>query len=497
MYWEFIDVVRKICLTGLILFIDSEGGSDRIFRLLVAILICVIYGIFLSRARPYKRNDDLDLAILSNLLLTCCFVVSIIIHQCKEEDDNMENNSCESLFGRQFDSYKATLTAVILTASMPLLFLLFLVVLGVNSVGFPTIRLVSTNNTPRLELPPDCKDHVFFSHVWKSGQDKTHEIVRMLKQYLPGINIWLEVGSLAAISNIEESVAEATQFVLLYSKDYFKSRNCVRAVKSAIEHRKPIIVIFETDDNLEDSDFIDNMKEECVLCLPDEMDHVFDEEPIMWLNSSLDFTIESVKMIVGKLLQKLPHYEKHPLLLHKGLMTDNELSPVESVLPLEIMVCDANEGASNVALKLRGEYKGTLTINNIDIPNLLSMQHGRKETVMILYLNDKVFDDEDNQLLDSVKLLIDKGIPIILVHEKDTSKGGCPFETIITRTPDDLKREPYNLYSYGAVASLHSGYQQVSLRQILKTIGTKLTGYQSKDRIYHHAEDTELMIAMI
>ena len=92
MYWEFIDVARKICLTGLIIFIDSEGGSDRIFRLLVAILICVIYGIFLSRARPYKRNDDLDLAILSNLLLTW------------EEEDSIEDNTCERLFGSQFNS---------------------------------------------------------------------------------------------------------------------------------------------------------------------------------------------------------------------------------------------------------------------------------------------------------------------------------------------------------------------------------------------------------
>ena len=36
MLWEVIDVVRKISLTGLILFIDTEEGSERILRLLVA-----------------------------------------------------------------------------------------------------------------------------------------------------------------------------------------------------------------------------------------------------------------------------------------------------------------------------------------------------------------------------------------------------------------------------------------------------------------------------
>jgi len=264
MYWEFIDVVRKICLTGFIIFIDSEGGSDRIFRLLVAILICVIYGIFLSRARPYKRNDDLDLAILSNLLLTCCFVVSIIIHQCKEEEDSIEQNTCERLFGPQFNSYKATLTAVILIASMFLSLTLFLVVLGVNSIGLSTIRLINTNNKPRLELSPDCKDHMFISHVWKTGQDKTHRIVRMIQQYLPGINIWLDIDSIADISNLEESVAEAAQFVLFYSKGYFESKNCVREVKAASQEQKPITVIFESDENLESSKVINDMKNECI-----------------------------------------------------------------------------------------------------------------------------------------------------------------------------------------------------------------------------------------
>merc|ERR1712008_372205 len=83
-----------------------------------------------------------------------------------------------------------------------------------------------------------------------------------------------------------------------------------------------------------------------------------------------------------------------------------------------------------------------------------------------------------NQLQDSVKLSIDTGLPIILVHEKDTSKGGCPFETIITQTHDDLKGALYNLYSGDMAIGLYSirEYQKVSKRQILNNIGAKLTG---------------------
>jgi len=71
--WEFVDVVRKILLTGIVIFIDVEGGDERILRLLVAIVICMAYSSIISLACPYKRTDDLNLAVVSNTLLTICF----------------------------------------------------------------------------------------------------------------------------------------------------------------------------------------------------------------------------------------------------------------------------------------------------------------------------------------------------------------------------------------------------------------------------------------
>lgn len=125
------------------------------------------------------------------------------------------------------------------------------------------------------------------------------------------------------------------------------------------------------------------------------------------------------------------------------------------------------------------------------------MQHGRNETVMLLYLNDEFFCDQDVHLHNMVKFLINNGVPIILVHEKDNRKSGCPFETIFNQTPVDLKGELHNLYSNDIAVSLYfvKKYQQVSLRQILQKIITKFTGdtdikvrhrYQSNDHIYHY-----------
>ena len=98
MFWKIIDVVRKITLTGLILFIDREEGSERVLRLLIATVIYIFYGTILSRARSYKRKDDLDLAILSNMLLTCCFLVGIVIYQCKEAYSVKEGNVRHMVF---------------------------------------------------------------------------------------------------------------------------------------------------------------------------------------------------------------------------------------------------------------------------------------------------------------------------------------------------------------------------------------------------------------
>ena len=107
MFWEVIDVTRKICLTGLIIFVDKEEGSERILRLLIGIIICIVYASILPLARPYRRNDDLYLAVTSNLLLTCCFVVGIIIHQCKEDGSEYG----EITLVRSFLVFPLTLTA--------------------------------------------------------------------------------------------------------------------------------------------------------------------------------------------------------------------------------------------------------------------------------------------------------------------------------------------------------------------------------------------------
>ena len=98
------------------------------------------------------------------MLLTCCFVVGIIIHQCKE-DNNREYATCDQTIGLSLDSYKATFYAIVLTASMFIISMVFISVLAGNAASARNDSLGSTKDTPRLDMVQVCKHHMFISHV--------------------------------------------------------------------------------------------------------------------------------------------------------------------------------------------------------------------------------------------------------------------------------------------------------------------------------------------
>jgi len=480
MFWEVIDLVRKISLTGLIIFIDTEEGSERILRLLVATGICIFYSVILSRARPYRHKDDLDLAIISNLLLTCCFLVGVIIHQCKEgEDVDGENNMCMKLFGIS-DSYKATALAVILTAAMLIAFVLFVFVQSVNELKAPTVRLASTNGAPRMDMPGDCKYHFFISHVWVSGQDKVHKIVRTIKLYIQGIQIWLDVDVLENLGDLENSVEESAHFVLFYSKGFFKSVNCRREVIKAIEADKPITVMFEPDDI--SVDMCREMKDEFDEFWPADLNldaasnYIFDHKPIMWISNGKQYSLESIKLVAGRLLKGLPYYQHNPDLLDAGVSINGETKSAMMLEPLNILYCSTNQKAHDVALKLVEESKGDVQAREMNLSHT-DLQEDDRDAVMLVYLNKKTFKDPACLLCESIKRSMDDKIKIILVHENDTNEGGCTFGEIMNQTPRRLMEKPYNIYSQDIAVSLYSikEYQDISMYQILTKMGAKPT----------------------
>ena len=89
----------------------------------------------------------------------------------------------------------------------------------------PTIRLRATGQEPTLKTLPDgCTHWAFASHVWSSGQDQVHTLVRQLQLLLPGIEIWLDVDCLEDMGDesLEKSVASSASVLI------FLSHGCTR-----------------------------------------------------------------------------------------------------------------------------------------------------------------------------------------------------------------------------------------------------------------------------
>jgi len=478
MFWEVLDMIRKISLTGLIIFVDTEEGADKILRLVIATGICIVYGTILSHARPYKRKDNLQLAILSNMLLTCCFLVGIIIHQCKEgEDDN-----CKKLFGLSNSyqatsiSYQATLLAVILTAAMLILFVLSIFIQSVNEIKTHIVRLISTNDKPNMSLPGECKYHFFMSHTWASGQDKVHKIARMLNLYVREVKIWLDVDQLENLNNLEDEVVKCAHFILFYSKDVFNSVNCRREILMAMEADKPITVLYEANDYPGDIVFM--MKEKLRESSQGDpnatkmMSYIFAEEPIMWISDGIQFSFESIKLITGRLLKSLPFYKRNPGLLTRGLNIVSIIKPTEVLSPLYILYCDMNDRACHLAETLAQECNTNVQASKINLMKSYE-QYDNEEYVMLVYLNKDAFRVDGDMLHQSVKYAMDHHINLVLVHERDGQRGGCAFREIVAQTPEYLKKAPYNIYSEDIAVSLYTTkeYDYISLCQLLSRVG--------------------------
>jgi len=93
--------------------------------------------------------------------------------------------------------------------------------------------------------------------------------------------------------------------------------------------------------------------------------------------------------------------------------------------------------------------------------------------VLLLYLNNDIFlDKEQSKTLEIVKMAKNKGICVILVHEQDIDKGGCPFSLIIEKTSTELLDPPFKLFREIAIPLYtRDEYRTISLRLILQKMG--------------------------
>ena len=532
MFWDIIDTIRKIFLTGFIMFLDSREGSDKVLRLVVAAVLSGLYIGILALARPYKRLDDLYLATISNMILLCCFVAGVILQICNGDSTDDSTGSCQDFVGLSLNHYKASFVFFALMVSMLFVTFIFSVIHMINVITAPSIRLISSGFKPNLELPNDYTSHAFVSHVWASGQAKTHAIVRKLSLLLPGTKFWLDVDDLKALDELENSVSEAAVFLLYYSEGYFRSTNCRRELYAAIEFEKPIILIFQGDEDEVLSEIMTECEMHCKMPLtkaiseksetgnamsaflmaddfdiemvesprgviPDKthfnrmsiLNDLLKDEPIRWLNEGA-FSAACVRLISERMFSYLPYYAKHPEAISDGLRVPGEIGSVflDSAMTVLTHNQDSHDLAFEIGKVLDNKSRGSINICDVEAffsQGWSSFEESdlevseKPKVVFLLYLNKNTFvnggNPVDNQALSNiVKRVKESGIRIVLAHEQVAEYGGCLFSWFFKETPQELIDPPYEIYRdiatplYGQI-----DYRTVSLKTILLNMGAK------------------------
>ena len=214
-------------------------------------------------------------------------------------------------------------------------------------------RLLKTRIPPELDLLEGQKWHLFLSHVWCSGQDQVAVIKRQLCQLLINPRIFLDVDDLTSPADLEKYVEASSLILIFLTKGYFRSANCLREVKAAIDQKKPVILVLESDERHGAQSLSDLLLQ----CPPEHLDELFDRRDcIPWLRESL-LQRASLQMIAEAIL--LCGCPKFRMLKQAPLFNDLTTGVKWSLrTDIRVYASIMNEGAKSIADELAGLANG-------------------------------------------------------------------------------------------------------------------------------------------
>ena len=68
-FFEIVELVYKLCLTGFVFLIPQGGNS--LLRIIIAILLTIAHLVTITVAQPYKHRSTAFIAVIANVTLTC------------------------------------------------------------------------------------------------------------------------------------------------------------------------------------------------------------------------------------------------------------------------------------------------------------------------------------------------------------------------------------------------------------------------------------------
>jgi hypothetical protein len=233
--------------------------------------------------------------------------------------------------------------------------------------------------------------------------------------------------------------------------------------------------------------------------------------PIQWLDEG-SFSAAALGRIYNRIFMYLPYYIKNMNELEQGIMVPGTMGPVKTLYnPISILVLEDNVGCSVLVdeikslvsqrecnlisvmdasvVLLHGRSETDIEINvhtnlDIDEENLLSNTEDsaslgsstKSQTFMLLYLNNKTFTGSNEYITILANTLkacqTNDSIQLVLVQEKDLSKGGCDFDLFFSQAPQELINPPFTIFRDIAIPLYGvEEYRAVSLGQILSKMG--------------------------
>ncbi|EOD14192.1 hypothetical protein EMIHUDRAFT_470646 [Emiliania huxleyi CCMP1516] len=500
LFWEVFDLFRKIFLTSMVLFIDHEYGARKLLRTVVAAIVSAMFLTILALARPYRRFDDLCLACIANLLLTCCFASGVVIQLC---DSTVHEDMCYELVGYK-TSRGATTFAVALTAVMLAVSLAVILISAVSAARVKTMRLVSSKREPMrdgITLADGQEWHLFLSHVWSTGQDAVAVIKNELQQLLPGCEIFLDIDDLKNIGELEAYIRRSQVVLCFLSRGYLRSTNCLREVRAALEMGKPLVLVHEADPD-KGGGTLAELRSEC----PEELQAAIFEAgwPMAVWHRIEAFQHVSLKVIAEALLLKTPKYageDELPLCIPGEIRADGLAFPKPVILWASTLNAGARELANSVAAAVAGGISITdaapsrlsalpRSSRSSRLSSLLPSlsrrarrEGGGEATHMLLYLNRLTWaGDGAEALAEQVRAARRAKLPIVMAHENDAVRNGCIFGHFFEVTPRDLIAN--GLYHDLAIGCHAGPHRQVSLALLAKALGaTKQTAQSRVHRV--------------
>jgi len=503
-WWEVVFLLQRLLVVGF-----AQWVTHPSHRLLFAMIIALVYLVAVLAVKPYKRNDVGFMAYSSQFASVLIFFMSTYIHLFgtldEVDDTDTQDLSARVLAFESLDSLVASSIAIVFLFVG--VFLALTLYQMAHSSNVQQLRLVSSSQSPELSLDTGKLFHLFLSHIWSSGQDQVANIKRKLQLMLPGCKIFLDVDDLDDISNLERHV-EASQCVLIFlSKGYFASVNCVREFESALCAMIPLVLVHERDVS-KGGVPLETLCLECTHPLFDG-----DHEIIEWQRAG-DFQLLALKRIAQSMLYATPLYrkaEEPPTLYLPGELTSQVLVFRDAV---SVYASDSNPGAIELMKDLQSRFKDRhLTVSSIrpvqlqpkgesrrgssllagarrasstfamrstslvgkrvlmkQFSNSTGVLRSNSSLQMILYLNHRTFIGPAGHVLaDEVREARRSNVEIVLAHENDEGRLGCPFAKLFETTPDDLVQD--GLYRKLAVSMHCEPYRAISFGLLAKAFG--------------------------